>query len=174
MGAGRALRWRTSDQFASGVPKAASFLSYGTVGHQTGAYEVDLTEVDFRNTEPTLNSIEPIDTIPAGSSITLEWAGYETSGDTTLTYTNVTSLTNTSLPRYGRLKATINNGSATDPVLLTGFTIDITDLESEEFEFVGACGSTKSTNVPPAWVLILLPLLIAMVLRKQSVPVELK
>ncbi len=138
----------------------------GSVVFDTGSFNVEVAEVDLLNTGPTLNGVTATTSLQSGDSLDGDWASYETSGESSLTYNTFSSVVGSSVERFARVRLTLNTTSGSNPSTLTGFDINLTDLETEEFDFVAACGSMGKSSVPPGsgW-LIAMPIMLAFIFR---------
>ena len=149
-----------------------SLTDVGLVRFQTGIFTALSNEFDSANTKPSITAVSETSTLPGGSTLTIEAASSSQSGFTPIWQS--TSALPLELERFLRFQITLNSLSVTTPATLDVLTLDLNPTTTNNFEFIGACGTLLRNGRPPTkvdflWYILfsLLPLIGYLGLRCQ-------
>ena len=126
---------------------------------------VESTSFDLGSTLATVTTIA---TSPAVGAYTLRWAGSSDNftSDSTGFTTDLSALGN---KRYVKFQLSLENGSATAPVMVDAVTLTYSPRQMEEFEFQATgCGRVANGASPTNLVWIFLPLLLLVLLKVKT------
>ncbi len=161
-----------SSGYAIGGPPfeypAPSVTDVGVVAYQTGDFTAISKEIDLGNTNPTLTSIDEMRVLPGLSTLSIEIASSEGSGFTPVWQT--TSVLPLELQRFARFQVKLKSTLELTPAEVNRLQFNMDGLQTNKYDFISACGTTKSPPNPAGWmILAFLPLVVALFLRLRAI-----
>lgn len=149
--------------------------TWGQVNFQTGTFTVVTKTIDLDNSRPLFQSASVDATSSGASTVSVEIASADSPfavGDAA--WASASSLANTRIKRYVRLRLTLDNQVAATPIRATSVTISYTPGEQTEFDF-SSCQSGTVAAPPPSGptrgfliALFSIPIALALLLRERT------
>ncbi|MCB0412177.1 MAG: hypothetical protein KDD22_06595 [Bdellovibrionales bacterium] len=144
----------------------------GNVRYRTDKTFTYTTSIhDSFTSKPTINSVVPIQNLPTGSQIQLEWTSSDTSSFTPSSWNSFNSAQIGQ--RYLKFRIQLTNTDETSPATLDAMSVNYDPYRQQDFQFSGGCGRViTSANSSAIFILLMLlaiPLICAVGLRFKKV-----
>ena len=155
---------------------AGNFILFGEVGYQTGSYTATTTAFEILNRAPSFLSESLADTVPSGSSFTLELAFGETSDfDPSGLFADSSTIVGVQQDglRYVKARLSVTSSVADDPVLIESGDIEFSGYLQEDFDLSTGCARVSGEEGSGSGGLMillmcLLPFAVTTGLRRRS------
>ncbi|MCB0414741.1 MAG: hypothetical protein KDD50_10435 [Bdellovibrionales bacterium] len=151
----------------TGSENAPSILiaEQGIVDSQVGQFETVFGVFDSGTLHPIIDSIQDASNVPSGSSLNYFVASSKEQSFSTTTWQGLSTVTGQKLDRYLKIKVVMDNQVESDPVTLSSLSINYSDGDEMEFDFISACGGVDTLNGYWSLILYLMPITLFLIMK---------